>query len=86
MIINENRKSDSYLGTFNLSDINDMKMVMGIRRMVKDANEHLRDSDSNTKSLYVKLHGRGHRMGIRRYNQSLPLEFSKTADAYVYLR
>lgn len=33
---------------------------------------------------YVKLQGRGPRLG--RYNQSLPLTLSKTADVYVYER
>lgn len=33
---------------------------------------------------YVKLQGRGPRLG--RYNQSLPLPLAKTADVYVYER
>lgn len=35
---------------------------------------------------YVKLHGRGYRMGNRRFNQSLPLMLAKSADVYVYKR
>lgn len=35
---------------------------------------------------YVKLQGRGPRLGNRRYNQSLPLPLAKTADVYVYER
>ena len=35
---------------------------------------------------YVKLQGRGPRLGIRRYNQSLPLPLAKTADVYIYER
>lgn len=35
---------------------------------------------------YVKLQGRGHRRGIRRYHQSLPLQFATHADVYVYIR
>lgn len=35
---------------------------------------------------YVKLQGRGHRRGNRRYNQSLPLNFATHADVYVYVR
>lgn len=38
------------------------------------------------KNKYVKLQGRGHRMGNRRYNQSLPLKYATTADVYVYTR
>ena len=33
---------------------------------------------------YVKLQGRGPRLGNRRYNQSLPLTLSVYADVYVY--
>jgi hypothetical protein len=33
---------------------------------------------------YVKLQGRGPRLG--RYNQSLPLPLAKTADVYIYER
>lgn len=85
MIIKENRRSDAYIGTVDLSNPQDMKMVSKIRGMVKEANLHMRDSD-NPKRLYVKLQGRGWRMGIRRYNQSLPLPFSETADVYIYER
>lgn len=35
---------------------------------------------------YVKLQGRGHRFGNRRYNQSLPLPLATHADVYVYIR
>jgi len=35
---------------------------------------------------YVKLQGRGHRRGVRRYNQSLPLKYADSADVYVYTR
>jgi len=35
---------------------------------------------------YVKLHGRGPRLGIRRYQATLPLTLAKTADVYVYER
>ena len=84
MLIKENR-SNTYIGTVDLKDERDMKMVKNVRRMVKEANAHMRDSD-NGKQLYVKLQGRGHRMGKRRYNQSLPLKFSETADVYIYER
>jgi hypothetical protein len=35
---------------------------------------------------YVKLQGRGHRRGVRRYNDSLPLPYATSADVYVYTR
>lgn len=85
IITTENRTSTAYVGTVDLRDDADMKMVKNIRNMVKDANKHMRDS-SNMKRLYVKLQGRGHRRGIRRYNQSLPLSLSDTADVYIYER
>lgn len=83
MIMKENR-TDAYLGTVNLSDPEDMEMVKNTRKMVKDANNWLRACGKPT--LYVKLQGRGHRMGNRLYHQSLPLKYAKTADMYVYSR
>ena len=85
IITTQNRRSDAYVGTIDLRDQADMKIVADIRKIVKEANMHMRDS-SNTKRLYVKLQGRGHRQGIRRYNQSLPLSLSDTADIYIYER
>lgn len=38
----------------------------------------------NGTKKYVKLQGRGPRLG--RYNQSLPLSLAKTADVYIYER
>lgn len=83
MMIKENR-TDSYLGTVDLSNPSDMSMVKAVRRMVSDANAKLRESGKP--SMYVKLQGRGYRMGNRSYNQSLPLKYAKTADVYVYTR
>ena len=40
----------------------------------------------NGTKKYVKLQGRGPRLGNRRYNQSLPLTLAKTADVYIYER
>jgi hypothetical protein len=40
----------------------------------------------NGTKRYVKLQGRGPRFGNRRYNQSLPLGLSVSADVYVYQR
>lgn len=82
MIIKENRTA-SYIGTVDLSDQNDMSLVKGIRKLVKEANQN---RSFGPKSMYVKLQGRGPRLGKRRYNQSLPLQFAKTADVYIYGR
>jgi len=58
----------------------DADLVRGLRLVVKMGN--LAYGTTN----YVKLQGRGHRMGNRRYNQSLPLQYAETADVYVYER
>lgn len=83
MIINENR-TDSYMGTVDLSDAADMNMVAIARKLVKEANAKLRESGK--RQMYVKLQGRGYRQGVRRYNQSLPLKYATTADVYIYNR
>jgi hypothetical protein len=82
MIIKENR-TVSYLGTVDLSNDEDMSLVKGIRRLVKEANKK---QAFGKKPMYVKLQGRGPRLGVYRYNQSLPLSLSKTADVYLYGR
>ena len=61
----------------------DQAAVDGLRTVVKLANIAFGDFE---RKKYVKLQGRGHRMGVRRYNQSLPLKYAKTADVYVYNR
>lgn len=83
MIINANR-TDSYIGTVDLSNEGDMKLVAMSRKLVKEANLKLKESGK--RPMYVKLQGRGPRLGVRRYNQSLPLQFAKTADVYIYTR
>jgi len=83
MIINENR-TDSYMGTVDLSNADDMNMVTIARKLVKEANVKLRESGK--RQMYVKLQGRGHRQGVRRYNQSLPLKYATSADVYIYNR
>lgn len=84
MIIKENR-TDSYIATVNLKDANDQQWINTIRKAVKEANAFYKESGLSTRK-YVKLQGRGHRMGKRRYNQSLPLSFAEKADVYVYDR
>jgi hypothetical protein len=82
MIIKENR-TVSYIGTIDLSNNEDMSLVKGIRRLVKEANKK---QEFGKRPMYVKLQGRGPRLGVYRYNQSLPLSLSKTADVYIYGR
>jgi len=84
MIIKENR-TDSYIATVNLKDAGDQKWIEAIRQSVKEANAFYRERGQTTRK-YVKLQGRGHRMGVYRYNQSLPLSFAEKADVYVYDR
>lgn len=54
---------------------------------VKDLREFIsfKNKTSDIKR-YVKLQGRGHRRGVYRYNQSLPLQYASYADVYVYNR
>jgi len=61
----------------------DQAAVDGIRTVVKLANIAFGDFE---RQKYVKLQGRGPRRGVRRYNQSLPLQYAVTADVYVYNR
>jgi len=51
-----------------------------LRKQITEENKTL------VKKRYVKLQGRGPRLGIRRYNQGLPLSYAVTADVYVYDR
>ena len=84
MIINENR-TDSYIATVNLKDPDDQEWIKAIRKAVREANAFYKDRGQSTRK-YVKLQGRGHRMGVYRYHQSLPLTFAEKADVYVYNR
>ena len=84
MIIKENR-TDSYIATVNLKDVEDQQWIKAIRKAVSETNAFYKERGVSTRK-YVKLQGRGHRMGIYRYNQSLPLSFAEKADVYVYDR
>ena len=84
MIINENR-TDSYIATVNLKDPGDQEWIKAIRKAVREANAFYKERGQSTRK-YVKLQGRGHRMGVYRYHQSLPLTFAEKADVYVYNR
>jgi len=84
MIIKSDR-TDSYIATVDLKDPDDQAWIKTIRNAVKDLND-FQKSRGRSLRQYVKLQGRGHRMGVRQYNQSLPLKFADTADIYVYNR
>lgn len=58
----------------------DAKEVQELREFVKFKNQ------TSDVKRYVKLQGRGHRRGVYRYNQSLPLPYATSADVYVYTR
>lgn len=84
MIIKENR-TDSYVATVDLKNPDDQQWIKAIRKAVSEANAFYKERGQTTRK-YVKLQGRGHRMGVYRYNQSLPLTFAEKADVYVYDR
>ena len=83
MIIKENR-TDTYMGTVDLSNEQDLKMIQTARRIVKEANRHMKISGNN-KQLYIKLQGRGPRPS-QKYYSSLPLSMATSADIYIYER
>ena len=78
-------RTDSYIGTFHYGDADDMLQLAEVRSMVKNMNKDLRKANMDYQ-FYVKCQGRGHRQGVRRYNQSLPLDSASSVDAYIYRR
>jgi hypothetical protein len=78
-------RTDAYIGTFDYACADDMLQLEEVRSMVKNMNKMLRQ-DGYDYSFYVKCQGRGHRQGVRRYNQSLPLSLADRVDAYIYRR
>jgi hypothetical protein len=72
-------RTNAYVMTVDLVNgkSND-ETLKALRKLVSAENKHL----GTTK--YVKLQGRGPRLG--KYNQSLPLPLANTADVYVYER
>jgi hypothetical protein len=84
MIIKSDRTS-SYIATVDLKSPDDQVWIKTIRKAVKELNA-FHKSKGRSLRQYVKLQGRGHRMGVRQYNQGLPLQFADTADIYVYNR
>lgn len=78
-------RTDSYIGTFHYGCADDMLELNEVRNMVKNMNKMLRN-DGYDYQFYVKCQGRGYRQGVRRYNQSLPLDLANKVDAYIYRR
>jgi hypothetical protein len=61
---------------------NNAKSLELLRQDIKAENV----SQEHGKKKYVKLQGRGHRHGSRRFCQGLPLSLAERADVYVYDR
>jgi hypothetical protein len=78
-------RTDAYIGTFDYASADDMLQLQEVRNMVKNMNKSLREANMDYQ-FYVKCQGRGHRQGVRRYNQSLPLSLADRVDAYIYRR
>ena len=78
------QRTESYIGTFGM-DEQDQTELASIRRMVTNLNKDLKNMGYDYR-YYVKAHGRGHRMGVWAYNQSLPLKYASRVDAYIYRR
>ena len=78
-------RTDAYIGTFDYASADDMLQLQEVRNMVKNMNKSLREANMDYQ-FYVKCQGRGHRQGVRRYNQSLPLSLADRVDAYSYRR
>lgn len=72
-------RTNAYVMTVDLVNGKADDEVLNLVRMLV----RLENKYKGTKK-YVKLQGRGPRLG--RYNQSLPLPLSKTADVYIYER
>lgn len=54
---------------------------------IKELRAEIKASNLKTPyKQYVKLQGRGYRWGIRDWNKTLPLSYSKRFDVYVYER
>lgn len=84
MIYNQNR-TDAYRMTVSMKDgapatEADRQGLEVLRCTVSGLNQ------LDGRKRYVKLQGRGPRLGNRRYNQSLPLQYATSADVYVYER
>ena len=78
------QRTEAYIGTFGMDEQDQIELA-SVRCMVKNLNKDLKNMGYFYR-YYVKAQGRGHRMGIHRYNQSLPLKYASKVDAYIYRR
>lgn len=82
----KNRTSSSYRFTVDIVDgkvaSNDTAIVNDLKAVVKTINKAYKNMGAKAR-YRVKLCGRGPRPSYR-YQASLPLPMSKTADVYVY--
>ena len=85
MIIKKNRMSDAYIATYDVNDPSDAEALASLKATVSTMNRWLRE-DGIDNQFYVKLRGRGHRLGNPKFKQDLPLVYAETVDAYVYKR
>jgi hypothetical protein len=83
MKIDSNRSSDSYIATYDVTNPDDIAAIDMLRETVSTLNRWLRN-DGLKNQFYVKLRGRGPRLGVQKYRQELPLKYAKTVDLYVY--
>lgn len=77
-------RSDSYIGTYGM-DEQDQVELASVRRMVTNLNKDLKNMGYNYR-YYVKAHGRGHRQGVYKWRNELPLKYASKVDAYIYRR
>ena len=74
-------RTNAYIMTVDLENGKSNDDYLNLVRMLV----RLENKYKGTKK-YVKLQGRGPRLGNPRYNQSLPLPLAIYADAYIYER
>lgn len=72
-------RTTNYVMTVDLENGKSNDELLNLVRMLV----RLENKYKGTKK-YVKLHGRGPRLGNPRYNQSLPLPLAIAADVYIY--
>lgn len=74
-------RTPRYQGTVDLQNgKSDSPELAELRKNIKQFNQEW------STTYYIKLHGRGHRFGIRCWNQSIPLPHATHADVYLYER
>jgi|TARA_B100001287_G_scaffold258593_1_gene245106 hypothetical protein len=78
------KRAESYIGTFGM-DEQDQTELASVRRMVKNLNRDLKNMGYMYR-YYVKAHGRGHRQGVYKWQNELPLKYASKVDAYIYRR